>query len=145
MQQMHIINCRMEKGLALPLVYTSLLLLQLCGLGLVTYPNSELLQKLCITSTIGRTPWTRKQPDARPLSTQNSTTRKKNIHAVSGIRTHDLSVQAIKAYISDRAAAGTGHQALRLTFYSSNHRTISTTFRTVGPHQNIMSEFYYGP
>jgi cytochrome c553 len=34
---------------------------------------------------------------------------KTNIHAVSGIRTHDLSDQAIKAYASDRAAAGSGN------------------------------------
>jgi hypothetical protein len=33
---------------------------------------------------------------------------KTNIHALSGIRTHGLSVQAIKAYSSDRAATGTG-------------------------------------
>jgi hypothetical protein len=30
-----------------------------------------------------------------------------NIHAFSGIRTHDLSVQAIKTYASDRAVTGT--------------------------------------
>jgi hypothetical protein len=30
-----------------------------------------------------------------------------NIHALSGIRTHDLSVKAIKAYASDLAATGT--------------------------------------
>jgi hypothetical protein len=32
-----------------------------------------------------------------------------NIHALSGIRTHGLSVQAINAYTSDRAATGTGY------------------------------------
>jgi hypothetical protein len=31
-----------------------------------------------------------------------------NIHALNGIRTHDLSLQAIKAYASHRAANGTG-------------------------------------
>jgi hypothetical protein len=30
-----------------------------------------------------------------------------NIHALSGIRAHGLNVQAIKAYVSDRAATGT--------------------------------------
>jgi len=30
-----------------------------------------------------------------------------NINALSGIRTHDLSVQAIKGFTSDRAATGT--------------------------------------
>jgi hypothetical protein len=31
-----------------------------------------------------------------------------NIHALSGIRTNDLSAHVIKAYSSDRAATGTG-------------------------------------
>jgi hypothetical protein len=31
-----------------------------------------------------------------------------SIHDLSGIRTHGISVQAIKAYTSDRAAAATG-------------------------------------
>jgi hypothetical protein len=31
-----------------------------------------------------------------------------SIYALSGIRTHDLSLQAIKAYASDLAATGTG-------------------------------------
>jgi hypothetical protein len=31
-----------------------------------------------------------------------------NIHALSGIRTHILSVRAIKAYTSDRATTATG-------------------------------------
>jgi hypothetical protein len=33
-----------------------------------------------------------------------------NIHALSGIWTHGISVQAIKAYTSDRADTGTGHK-----------------------------------
>jgi hypothetical protein len=33
---------------------------------------------------------------------------KKKIHAVIGTRTHDLSVQAVKAYSSDGVATGTG-------------------------------------
>jgi hypothetical protein len=32
---------------------------------------------------------------------------KTNIYTLSGIRTHDISVQAIKAYASDCAASGT--------------------------------------
>jgi hypothetical protein len=31
-----------------------------------------------------------------------------NIYAFSGIQTHDLSIQAIKAYASDHVATGTG-------------------------------------
>jgi hypothetical protein len=34
--------------------------------------------------------------------------REKNIHALSGIQTHGLSVQEIKAFASDRAATGIG-------------------------------------
>jgi hypothetical protein len=52
------------------------LLLQLYGLGFVTCCNSELLLKLLIISTIGRTPWTGDQPDARPLPTQDNTTQR---------------------------------------------------------------------
>jgi hypothetical protein len=33
-----------------------------------------------------------------------------NIHALSGIRIHGLSAQAIDAYASYRAATGTGYQ-----------------------------------
>jgi hypothetical protein len=56
--------------------------------------------------TIGRTPWTGNQPVARPLpkyrttQTQNKRehtrthTHTPNIHALSGIRTHDHSVRA---------------------------------------------------
>jgi hypothetical protein len=36
-------------------------------------------------------------------------TRRINIHAVSGIRTEDHSVQEIKVYASDRASTGTGN------------------------------------
>jgi hypothetical protein len=34
--------------------------------------------------------------------------KRTNIRALSGIRTHGFSVQAIKAYASDREATGTG-------------------------------------
>jgi hypothetical protein len=54
--------------------------------------------------TIGRTPWTNDQPVARPppkyttAQTQNKSARTHthtpNIHALSGIRNHDHSVQA---------------------------------------------------
>jgi hypothetical protein len=48
----------------------------------------------------GRTPWTNDQPVARPLpkhritQTQNKRIHTPNIHALSGIRTHDPSVLA---------------------------------------------------
>jgi hypothetical protein len=49
--------------------------------------------------TIGRTPWASDQPVARPLpkhrttQTQNKRVHTPNIHALSGIRTHDPSVR----------------------------------------------------
>jgi hypothetical protein len=48
----------------------------------------------------GKTPWTRDQPAAKPLTehratqTQNRRIYKINIHALNGIRTHDPSVRA---------------------------------------------------
>jgi hypothetical protein len=49
------------------------------------------------------------RPSQRTLPPQTTQHRKTktNVHDLSGIRTHDLSVQAIKAFASDRAAAGT--------------------------------------
>jgi hypothetical protein len=35
-----------------------------------------------------------------------------DIYVLSGIQTHDLSVQAIKAYNTNRAATGIGHERL---------------------------------
>jgi hypothetical protein len=42
-------------------------------LGPVTCPHSELIMKLWILQTVGITPWTRDQPEARPLSAQDNT------------------------------------------------------------------------
>jgi hypothetical protein len=36
-----------------------------------------------------------------------------NIHALSGIRTHDLSIQEIKDYASDRGATGAGCDSVK--------------------------------
>jgi hypothetical protein len=46
--------------------------------------------------TDGRTPWRSDQPVARPLPKHrtNAHTHTQNIHALSGIRTHDPSVRA---------------------------------------------------
>jgi hypothetical protein len=49
---------------------------QLYSSGLVTCSKSELLLKLWIISTIGRTPRTSDQPDAGALPSQDSTTQK---------------------------------------------------------------------
>jgi hypothetical protein len=46
--------------------------------------------------TVGRTPWTGDQPVARPLPTHRTTQTEQthtDIHALSGIRTHDYSVR----------------------------------------------------
>jgi hypothetical protein len=55
-----------------------------------------------ILCTVGRTPWTGDQPVAKHLpirrttQTQNKRTQYTDIHALSGIRTHDLSVRTNK-------------------------------------------------
>jgi hypothetical protein len=48
--------------------------------------------------TVGGTPWTGNQPDARPLPTQDNKYRKMRtrIHAPNGIRTRDPSVRAVE-------------------------------------------------
>jgi hypothetical protein len=73
-----------------------------------------------IISTFGRTPWMGDQPEAKPLPTQESTTQKdKDKHpCLSRIRTHDLSVQAIKAFASDRSASENGQidKSIPVTF-----------------------------
>jgi hypothetical protein len=40
-----------------------------------------------------------------------------NVHALRWIRTHDLSVQAMKAYASDGAAIGTGCEHVQMRGY----------------------------
>jgi hypothetical protein len=62
----------------------------------------SLFQFLNLFYTDGRTPWTRDQPVARPLPAHR-TTQHTDIHAFSGIRTHDLSLRA-----NDRAATMLG-------------------------------------
>jgi hypothetical protein len=42
--------------------------------------------------TVSRTPWTGDQPVARPLPTHRINAHNTNIHALSGIRTHDPNV-----------------------------------------------------
>jgi hypothetical protein len=43
---------------------------------------------------VGRTPWTGDQPVARPLPTHRINARNADIHALSGMGTHDPSVRA---------------------------------------------------
>jgi hypothetical protein len=61
--------------------------------------------------TLGGTPQTAGEPAGRPVPIQNTTQHRKprtNVHALSGIRTHVLRVQAIEARASDCAATGAG-------------------------------------
>jgi hypothetical protein len=48
------------------------------------------------------------QPDARPIAQQRKINI--NMYVVSGIRTHDVCVQAIKAYASESEAIVTGQK-----------------------------------
>jgi hypothetical protein len=73
--------------------------------------------------TIDRTPWTNDQLNARPLpkhwtaQTQNKHIYKPNIHALSGIRTHDPSVRESEERSCLRAR---GHCDRRLYFHMHN-------------------------
>jgi hypothetical protein len=66
------------------------------GLGSLAYSHTELIRKLWILQTLGKTPWTGDQPVARPLPTHDNIKREKNadIQASSGVRAHDPSVRA---------------------------------------------------
>jgi hypothetical protein len=44
--------------------------------------------------TVGRTPWTGDQPVARPLPTHRTNAHNTDMHALSGVPTHDPSVRA---------------------------------------------------
>jgi hypothetical protein len=53
--------------------------------------------RFLILYTVGRTPWTGDQPDARPIPIQHNTNTEQThtyIHVLSGIRTHEPSVRA---------------------------------------------------
>jgi hypothetical protein len=50
------------------------------------------------------------------MTTDDDEQMRTNIHALSGVRTHGLCFQAIKAYASDRAATGTGKDLLFTTY-----------------------------
>jgi hypothetical protein len=51
-----------------------------------------------------------------------------NIHALCGIRTHGLNIQAIKPYASDRAASGTGYSDIP-HWFSLNEEKIKFSFK----------------
>jgi hypothetical protein len=62
--------------------------------------------------TCGRTPLdvsSANRKDIYLYRTRQHRNTKTNIHALSGIRTHDPSHQATKTYFLDRAATGNGH------------------------------------
>jgi hypothetical protein len=67
------------------------------------------------------------------LPTQDSTTRKdENIRALSSIWTHDLSIQAIKAYALDSEATGTGQFNTPFTKIHHMKRKKQTTLNYLG-------------
>jgi hypothetical protein len=64
-----------------------------------------------IIKILGRTPLDERSARHKGLYLNTKTQHRKtrtSIHALSGIRTHDLIVQAIETYASDRAPTGTG-------------------------------------
>jgi hypothetical protein len=72
--------------------------------------NSEFLD---LIYTFGRTPlgeWSTRRKGLYLHRTKQHKNTRTNIHALSGIRTHDLSAQKMKAYASDRAATGTSYK-----------------------------------
>jgi hypothetical protein len=83
------------------------LVYRICEALTISYHSSVALQPFAgpwplfqfhnLFYTVGRTPWTNNQPVARPLPTQDNTNRinaNTDIHALSGIRTHNPSVRA---------------------------------------------------
>jgi hypothetical protein len=71
--------------------------------------SSELRRKSWISSTLGRTPWTNDQPVEKASNyTEYNTKTRTNMHALSGIQTHDLIVQTAKTFAPDRMATGIG-------------------------------------
>jgi hypothetical protein len=68
----------------------------------------------------GKTPWTNDQPVARPLPTQTQN-KHTDIHALSGIRTHDTSVRTRKTvHALDRAATVIGKAQIPRKIYPLN-------------------------
>jgi hypothetical protein len=67
-----------------------------------------------------------------------------NIHVLSGIRTHDLSVQAVKSCTSDRAATGTGLNVLVALFtYLRNIYSYNRILTPSFPISNYMLQILY--
>jgi hypothetical protein len=52
---------------------------------------------------------------------------KENVHVLSRIRTHGLSIQAIKSYASERTATGTGKKSIRACQLKRNYLKRSET------------------
>jgi hypothetical protein len=98
--------------------------------------------------TDGRTPWTSYQPVARRLrkhrttQTQNKGIHTPDIHALSGIRTHDLpaSEKAKTVHALDRAAPVTG-KYIYIYIYIYTHTHTHTYFAHAWPthHSSVTS------
>jgi hypothetical protein len=77
------------------LIYTDILLLLLLLFWLyTTVLGLDRIFRFLILYTVRRPPWTGDQPVAKPLPTHRINAHNTNIHALSGIRTHDPSVRA---------------------------------------------------
>jgi hypothetical protein len=85
-----------------------------------------LLKLMNLFWTFGRTPWTGDQPYARPLPTQDNTTKKKRGHASSGNRTHDPSVRAVEdsACLRQRGHWGRHNAFILSTLYELIKRSV---------------------
>jgi hypothetical protein len=96
--------------------HTPVLMLDIFTMALPAHSGPwPLIQFLNHFYTDGKTPWTSDEPVTRPLpkhrttQTQNKRIHKPNIHALSGIRTHDpASKRAKTVHALDRAATVTG-------------------------------------
>jgi hypothetical protein len=88
----------------------------------------------------GRAPWTSDQPVARPLptyrttQTQNKRSHTPNIHALSGIRTPDPSIQEIEysSYLKPRGHCDRQFQVVLQHYYGGTQENHEKSVRIVG-------------
>jgi hypothetical protein len=98
----HLVEMLRMRGVIPPLPYRSswrgaqFIMHDNFTLSIVILLGLGLFFSFLILYTIGRTPWTGDQPVARPLPTHRTTQTQthKDIHVLSGIRTHDPSIRA---------------------------------------------------
>jgi hypothetical protein len=84
------------------------------GLGLLAYSGSEFFSETYESIwTVGKTPWTGDQPDARPLPTQDNTNTEKHGHTSMPLAGFEPTIPVFErpktVRALDRAAIETGH------------------------------------